>query len=189
MLLPALTALFPCCMWENESTSETLIAILLPLLWYIHMCHTTSVVVEFTYAGFILTSFPFVDVELIGREGWRTCLGTSSHKVEWLQLCRMPSGRDSSKMASSGLGLKEQEICPWVLIYYWYPQNFPLHFFQWILSNISHTIRLTNMVWEPLPSMKSPCDQLILLLINITTYIVCMRMKNCRRFESHHCPC
>jgi hypothetical protein len=48
---------------------KPLITVLLPLLCYSQMCHTTSVVVEFMYADFILTSFPFIDVELIGREG------------------------------------------------------------------------------------------------------------------------
>jgi hypothetical protein len=52
----------------RASHQEPLIAVLLPFS-ATAMCRNTSVVVELTYAGFILTSFPFIDVELIGREG------------------------------------------------------------------------------------------------------------------------
>jgi hypothetical protein len=58
-------------MWENEGSGapEAIYSrSVAPSLLQTHVC-TTSVVVEFIYAGFILTSFLYVDAELIGREG------------------------------------------------------------------------------------------------------------------------
>jgi hypothetical protein len=49
---------------EGRATSrKPFKAVLLLLL------HTISVVIELIYVGFILASFSFLDVELIGREG------------------------------------------------------------------------------------------------------------------------
>jgi hypothetical protein len=51
------------------AASEAPLVGFLPLLCYSHTCCTASLVVELTYAGFILTYIPFIDVELIGKEG------------------------------------------------------------------------------------------------------------------------
>jgi hypothetical protein len=94
---------------------RTLIFVLLPLFCYSHTCHTTSGVVELTYACFILTSFPFVDVELM--------VGMAEGLV-WVPLVTRQGDYNSvgclrvgigSEMASSGLGLGKYEVCPWVL--------------------------------------------------------------------------
>jgi hypothetical protein len=68
VLVSALLPLLRLGEWRSPRRTP-LLAVLVPTLYYSHICLTTSVVVELTYAGFILSSFPFLDVELIRRKG------------------------------------------------------------------------------------------------------------------------
>lgn len=117
-----------CCPCPNSSFSQlsigewrmlclkVLIAVLLPLFCYSHTYRTTSVVVALTYAGFILISFTFVDVELmVGK----------AERLVWVPVVTRQGDHNcarcllvgiSSEMASSRLGLEKQEICSWVLM-------------------------------------------------------------------------
>jgi hypothetical protein len=112
-LLDILTALFPCRLWENEGRRFEAIysRSVAPSLLQPRVSHYFS-----GYRPHLCWLYPYLlplrNVELISREGWRTCLGASSHKVG-VTTTLVGIGSD---MASSGLGLEEQEICPWVLM-------------------------------------------------------------------------
>jgi hypothetical protein len=64
--LPFLTAILPCRLWKNEGRR---VRRHLQPFCYSHTRRTNSVVVKLNYADVVVTSFPFVDVELIGWEG------------------------------------------------------------------------------------------------------------------------
>jgi hypothetical protein len=74
------------------------------------------VVAELTYAGFILTSFPFVDVEqLVGKAEGLVWAPVVPRRGDYSSAGCLLVGI-GSEMASSGLGLEEHEICHWVLM-------------------------------------------------------------------------
>jgi hypothetical protein len=69
----------------------------------------TFVFVGLTFAVVFLTAFPSLNVEMIGRKGWRTCLRTGSHQAGGGGVGNKFVGcllvRVRSEMTSSGLGL------------------------------------------------------------------------------------
>jgi hypothetical protein len=84
--------------WQAQRP-KTFLAVLL-LLCYSHTCRTTSVVVELTYAGVILTSAPSVDVELIGKEGWRTWERVVTRRGDYNFVKYLLIGIDSGTVSS-----------------------------------------------------------------------------------------
>jgi hypothetical protein len=89
---------------------KPLVAILLPLFCYSHTYRTISVVVDLTYAGIILISFPFIVVQLMVRK---------AEGLVWVPVVTRRGCYNSarcllvgigSKLPSSGLGLEKRDL-------------------------------------------------------------------------------
>jgi hypothetical protein len=96
---------------KGAGRQKPLIAVLLPLLCYSHTCRTISVVVELIYAGVILNSLPFRNV--VGKAEGLVWAPVVTRRGDYNSAGCLLVGI-GSEMASSGLGLEEQQICPWV---------------------------------------------------------------------------
>jgi hypothetical protein len=77
----------------KDAVSEVTYNCSVALFCYSHMCRTTSVIVDPTYAGFIVISFPYMDVELmVGKAEGLVWVSAVTRQGDYN--CKMPSGRN-----------------------------------------------------------------------------------------------